>query len=106
MTNGPTHDVNLIPPAETKNEPGLHPGIDQILDIKAKEGSNNLVMEFLTQRGFIHTDILDGTQIDRDRLLAYLLDRDANNVEGFSTLLAEFKAGPQYCPPSERRPEV
>ena len=96
-----TNDANNLPlTAET--EPALDPGIAQILDLKAGEGGNNLVMEFLTQRGFIHTGGFDGIQIDRDRLLAYLLDKDANTVKGFSALLAEFKADPQIVlPPDE-----
>jgi hypothetical protein len=101
-TSDPTHEVSPISSAATETEPALDPAIAQILDLKAKEGSGNVIMEFLTQRGFIRTGSLDGIQIDRDRLLACLLDRDANNVKGFSSLLAEFKAGPKIVlPPDE-----
>ncbi len=95
MTQLSTGADNLASIAEQRAEPDpvLDPRIAQILDLKATHASN-IVVKFLIQEGLCRIGSLGSILTDRARLLAYLIERDANDVEGFTRLLAEFKAGP------------
>ena len=100
MTHVTTDANNLTPTAETETEPALDPRIVQILDLKAKE-EGNIIVKFLRHLGLCRTNSFGTVRIDRDRLLAYLVERDANSVQGFSRLLEEFRASPQIEFPSD-----
>jgi ParB family chromosome partitioning protein len=94
------NDITLD--SEVEVEPKLDARIAQILDLKVRKGGTNVIVQFLAQRGMCRANSFDGIQIDTRRLLAYLLEKDANSLEGFSRLLAEFKASSHIdLPPDE-----
>ena len=62
--------------------------------MKATDASN-IIVKFLIQAGLCRIGGLGSILIDRGRLLAYLIEREANSLEEFSKLLAEFQAGPR-----------
>lgn len=97
-------DDNVTSPAEVDSDiqPTLDPRIAQILDLKARQGDDNVITRFLAQHGFTCTDCSDASGIHTDGLLAYLIEQDANTLESFSALLAEFRAIPRIViPPDE-----
>lgn len=93
MTQIPTLDP-FAPAAGIETEPALDPRIAQVLDLKATE-DGNVIVQFLKRQGLCRTNSFGSIHIDGDGLLRYLLEEDANDLAGFSRLLAEFKAGPQ-----------
>jgi hypothetical protein len=103
MTQIPTdaEDVTQEDEIAVETAPALAPRIAQVLDLKATD-SNSVIVKFLKRHGLCHINSFGTVRINRERLLAYLLERDANSLEGFSRLLAEFQAGPQIdLPPDE-----
>jgi hypothetical protein len=101
MTQIETDTNNLTPAPETKTEPMLDPRIAQVLDLKAID-NDNIIVKFLKRQRLCHTNNFGTIRINRERLLAYLLERDSNSLGGFTRLLEEFKASPQIdLPPDE-----
>jgi hypothetical protein len=101
MTQVPSAANNPTPVPETETEPMLDPRIAQVLDLKATD-SNGVIVKFLKRHGLGHINSFGTVRINRERLLGYLLERDANSLEVFSRLLAEFKASPERdLPPDE-----
>jgi hypothetical protein len=99
MTQVTTDSNNLSLTAET--EPALDPRIIQILDLKATE-DGNVIVKFLKRHGLSHTNNFGTVRIDREGLLRFLLESGANTLEGFSRLVREFQASPQFdLPPDE-----
>ena len=100
MTHVPTDTNSIGLTAEVKTEATLDPRIAQILDLKAKDISN-VIVKFLIRQGVCRIGSLGKILIDRDRLLSYLLERDANTLDGFTGLLTEFKAAPYIALPPD-----
>lgn len=92
---------NHVAPAEIATEPALDPRIAQVIDLKATD-TNGVIVKFLKGLGLLRINNFGAVRIDREGLLSYLLERNANSLEGFSRLVNEFKSSPQFdLPPDE-----
>ena len=100
MTQVPTDKDTITLIEDVKTEPTLDPKIAQILDLKAEDRSN-VIVKFLIRQGVCRIGSLGKILIDRDRLLSFLLERDANTLDGFTGLLTEFKAAPYIALPPD-----
>ena len=101
MSEMTTDTETLAPAGETVTQTVLDPRIVQVLDRKAT-GDGNVIVKFLKRQGLFRINNFGTVRIDREGLLSYLLERDANSLEGFSRLVAEFKSSPQFnLPPDE-----
>ncbi len=75
----------------------LDPEISAVLDNLERNGRRNTTTRFLTASGFSGLQLASDEKIviDRDGLLAFLLDRNANSLERFCELLDTFAGSAQ-----------
>ena len=99
----PTDTITVaVHPAPTSLEPVLDVQISTLLDTLERRGIRNVTTRFLMSQGFISPQLASDQKIvvDRDGLLSYLLEREANDVKAFCALIQELADRPHDLPPS------